>query len=386
MVPLSDTMTTRTNLAKREGAREMRRSAGADLFWRAVLARDARFDGAFFFAVRSTRVYCRPSCPSRRPLRSNVLFFPCGEEAERAGYRACKRCQPAAPAQRDARAEMVMQACRKIEEAPSAPPPLAQLAAALNISPFHLQRTFKRVLGISPREFADACRLAQFKAEVREGESVTSAMYGAGYGSSSRLYERADAQLGMTPATYRSGGRGMRLAYTIVACPLGKLLVAATQRGVCAVCLGDSDTKLAAALREEYPAAEITEKNGQLSRWTKQIVQHLEGALPHLDLPVDIRATAFQWRVWRELRRIPQGTTRSYSEIARRIGRPRAVRAVARACATNPVAIVIPCHRVVRADRSMGGYRWGTARKEALLAREGAVGRSNSVSRAEAGR
>jgi AraC family transcriptional regulator of adaptative response/methylated-DNA-[protein]-cysteine methyltransferase len=366
----SHTMAAHAAIANPTVARGPQSRTGDNLFWSAVVARDARFDGAFYFAVRSTGVYCRPSCPSRRPLRSNVLFFPQRKQAEIAGFRACKRCRPATPAARDARAELVLRACRKIEEQAETPPSLAALATELRISPFHLQRTFKRVLGISPREFADACRIAQFKAGVRSGESVAAAMYGAGYGSSSRLYERAPAQLGMTPGEYRSGGRGMKLGYTIVASPLGRLLVAATERGVSAVCIGDSDAKLTAALREEYPAAEIVSGSEHLAQWTRDIVRHLQGALPHLDLPVDIRATAFQWRVWQELRRIPRGATRSYGEVARRIGRPRAVRAVARACATNPVAIVIPCHRVVRADREPGGYRWGAQRKRELLARE----------------
>jgi AraC family transcriptional regulator of adaptative response/methylated-DNA-[protein]-cysteine methyltransferase len=225
-------------------------------------------------------------------------------------------------------------------------------------------------MGITPRQYADACRLNQFKTHVREGEPVTSAMYGAGYGSSSRLYERAPTQLGMTPATYRRGGRGMRINYTIVECSLGRLLVARTEKGICAVSLGESDNALEAMLTREYPAAEIHCDNATLGEWVSALLDYLNGQQPHLDLPLDIQATAFQWRVWEALRAIPYGSTRSYSEIARAIGQPTATRAVARACATNPAAMVIPCHRVVREDGHLGGYRWGIERKQALLERE----------------
>jgi len=262
--------------------------------------------------------------------------------------------------------EVVQRVCRCIETHLEEPLTLAALSAQVGVSPYHLQRTFKRIMGITPRQYAEACRLDQFKARVKGGESVTSAMYSAGYGSSSRLYERAPTQLGMTPATYRRGGQGMHINYTIIDCSLGRLLVAATERGVCAVSLGDSDAALEAALLNEYPAAEIHHDGAAFSEWISPLLSYLNGQQPHLNLPLDVQATAFQWRVWETLRAIPYGRTRSYGEIAQAIGNPKAVRAVARACATNPVAVVIPCHRVVREDGGLGGYRWGLERKKAL--------------------
>lgn len=338
--------------------------------WQAVLARDARCDGRFVFGVRSTGVYCRPSCPARRPRRENVVFFPLPEAAEHAGFRSCRRCRPR-DAALDPRVGWVRRLCRHIEASPEGPLTLRALAGEAGMSPHHLQRTFKRVMGITPRQYADACRLATLKARLKKGKAVTEAIYEAGYGSSSRLYERAPAQLGMTPATYRRGGRGMRIAYATVDSPLGRLLVAATERGISAVCLGDSDATLEAALRQEYPAAEVSRDESRLGQWVEAILRYLEGREPHLDLPVDVQATAFQWRVWQELRAIPPGRTRSYGEIARRLGQPTAARAVARACATNPVALVIPCHRVVGESGALTGYRWGVERKRKLLEAEG---------------
>ncbi len=349
--------------------------------WQAVLARDVRFDKRFVYAVRSTGIYCRPSCPSRRPRREQVVFYPLPEAAQRAGFRPCRRCQPEV-ARRNRQAELVERICRAIEaslEGSEGPLTLAALSAQAGVGPHHLQRSFKRVMGITPRQYADARRLGRLKTRLRAGQDVTGALYEAGYGSSRALYERAPAQLGMTPATYRKGGRGMRIGYTVVDCPLGRLLVGATERGVCAVCLGNSDSALEAALRKEYPSAEIyADKNGLghagLSRWVSAFLNHLSGKVPHLDLPIDVQATAFQWRVWEELRAIPYGNTRSYSEIAKALGHPKAVRAVARACATNPVAVLVPCHRVVQQDGSLGGYRWGLERKRALLAQEQGLG------------
>jgi AraC family transcriptional regulator of adaptative response/methylated-DNA-[protein]-cysteine methyltransferase len=265
---------------------------------------------------------------------------------------------------------MVREACRYIEANLEGPLTLAALAAHLGQSPGHLQRVFKRVTGISPREYADACRLGRLKTRLKERTTVTTAMYEAGYGSSSRLYERAASQLGMTPATYQRGGGGMRLRYTVTDCPLGRLLLAATERGVSAVSLGDDDGALVESLRREYPLAEVTRDDAGLGEWLRDLLEHLHGRQPHLDLPLDVRATAFQRRVWQELQAIPYGSTRSYAEIARRLGRPTATRAVARACATNPVSVVIPCHRVVREDGGLGGYRWGLERKQKLLERE----------------
>ncbi len=367
------------------------RTPEEDRRWQAVLAKDAGFDGEFVYAVRSTGIYCRPWCPSRRPRRGQVVFFPAPDDAEHAGYRPCRRCQPreARPGQR--RNGLIQRLCRIIESnvaRPDASLTLLALSSEVGISPHHLQRTFKRVMGITPHQYAEACRLDGLKLELKGGKDVTSALYEAGYGSSSRLYERADARLGMTPATYRRGGRGMRIGYTIVGSPLGRLLVAATERGVCAVSLGDSDAPLEAFLRDEYPNAEIERDRrgeGGLGAWVKRILSHLRGEVPSLDLPVDLQATAFQWRVWKELCRIPYGSTRSYSDIAQAIGRPTAARAVARAVATNPVAVVIPCHRVVHRDGSLSGYRWGPERKRTLLTIErGASSRASSPSRKSA--
>jgi AraC family transcriptional regulator, regulatory protein of adaptative response / methylated-DNA-[protein]-cysteine methyltransferase len=366
--------------ANHAGSQETRGSSDEERRWQAVLAKDASFDGEFVYAVRSTGIYCRPWCPSRRPRRGQVVFFPGPGDAERAGYRPCRRCHPRDASPRRHRSGLIQRLCRIIEDnvaRPDASLTLLALSSQVGVSPHHLQRIFKRVMGITPRQYAEACRVAGLKLGLKGGKDVTSALYEAGYGSSSRLYERADARLGMTPATYRRGGRGMRIGYTIAGSPLGRLLVAATERGVCAVSLGDSDAALEALLHSEYPNAEIERdrrSEGGLGQWVKRILGHLRGELPSLDLPVDLQATAFQWRVWRELCRIPCGSTRSYSEIARAIGRPTAVRAVARAVATNPVAVVIPCHRVVHRDGSLSGYRWGPERKRTLLEIERGAG------------
>jgi AraC family transcriptional regulator of adaptative response/methylated-DNA-[protein]-cysteine methyltransferase len=335
--------------------------------WDAFLTRDATFDGRFVVAVRSTGVYCRPSCPARRPLRRNVVFYPAGDAAEREGYRPCRRCRPedALP-----QARAVADACRYIETHIDRTVTLGELGDAVGLSPHHLQRTFKRVVGVSPRAYADAIRLGAVKDGLRERDDVTTALYDAGYGSSSRLYERAPAQLGMTPGAYQRGGQGMEIGYIIVDSPLGRLLVGATSRGVSAVAIGDDDSELERSLRAEYPAATIVRDDSDLRGWVAEIVACLSGRLPHLDLPIDVQATAFKRQVWEELRAIPPGATASYGEIARRIGRPAAVRAVANACATNPVALVVPCHRVVRSDGALGGYRWGAERKAALLDQE----------------
>jgi len=340
----------------------------------AVLSRDASRDGSFVFAVRSTGIYCRPSCPARRPRREQVRFFQVPEAAEQAGFRACRRCHPRRVQADDPQVELVRRICHAIDEHDEEPVTLNALSTETGVSAHHLQRTFKTVMGITPRQYAESRRLNQFKSKVKEGCSVTEAMYDAGYGSSRGLYEKSSAQLGMTPATYGRGGQGMRIIYTIAACPLGRVLVAATERGVCSVALGDSDSELGAALFAEYPNASIDTRDTlispSLNLWLSQVLEHLNGKSPRVDLPLDIQATAFQWRVWEELQHIPLGATRSYQEIAKAIGKPRAVRAVASACAGNRVALVIPCHRVIREDKSMGGYRWGLERKEALLKKE----------------
>jgi AraC family transcriptional regulator of adaptative response/methylated-DNA-[protein]-cysteine methyltransferase len=344
-------------------------------YWQAVLERDAQFESAFVYAVRSTGVYCRPTCASRRPSRHQVAFYSSAEAAEQAGFRPCRRCRPRGePADsRSTQAKLVESLCREIEaslEEGDGTITLATLSRMVGANPFQVQRSFKRVMGITPRQYADAKRLARVKSRLREGQDVTGALYDAGYGSSRALYERAPSRMGMTPATYRKGGLGMRIDYTIADSPLGRLLVGATERGVCSVCLGDSDRALETNLSAEYPQAEIRRDDATLSPWLTAFLRHLQGRSPHLDLPLDVRATAFQWRVWEELRAIPYGSTRSYSDVARAIGRPRSVRAVARACATNPVAVVIPCHRVVGKDGGLHGYRWGLERKQGLLALE----------------
>lgn len=342
----------------------------ASEMWSAVVARDNSNDGRFVFAVRSTGIYCRPSCPARRPRREQVQFFLLPEAAERAGFRACRRCKPRTIPIADPALEVISRVCRAIDTQLEEPLTLTTLGARTGLSPHHLQRTFKKVMGITPREYAEAGRLGQFKARARTGESVTSALYDAGYGSSRALYEKASARMGMTPATYRRGGRGMSISYTVVDSSLGRLLVAATPKGICSVTLGESDVELEAALTTEYPAAAIQRDDNVLKKTVSAILEHLDGRRPRLDLPLDIQATAFQSLVWQALKEIPYGSTSSYSEIATRIGRPSAVRAVAGACASNRVALVIPCHRVIGKDSKLSGYRWGTERKRKLLARE----------------
>jgi AraC family transcriptional regulator of adaptative response/methylated-DNA-[protein]-cysteine methyltransferase len=342
------------------------RPSSPDPRWAAVLDRDPSYDGAFVFAVRSTGIYCRASCPARRPRPEQVRFFSTPAAAERHGYRPCKRCRPHQPAA----ATAVERACRYLEAHGERRVPLAELAQAVGLGPSHLHRTFKRELGVTPRQYAEAQRLRQFKSGVTASGDLLGAIYHAGYGSSSRLYEQAPAALGMTPATYRKRGAGLAIRYSIVATDLGRLLVAATERGICAVSLGASDAELEQGLRAEYPAAAITHDGTGLHAHVTAVLRHINGDRPAPDLPLDIQATAFQRRVWQALQTIPRGATRSYQEVAQRVGNPGAARAVAQACASNPVAVVIPCHRVVRSDGGLGGYRWGFERKHALLDRE----------------
>ena len=337
--------------------------------WRAVEQRDARFDGQFVYAVQSTRIYCRPSCPSRRPSRARVSFYSAPDAAEQAGFRACRRCHP-----REAglapNAAVVERARAYIEKHPDETVTLASLASAVGVSPFHLQRTFKRVVGVSPREYQSSLRVTRLKSRLRAGDTVSRATYEAGFSSSSRVYEHSDEQLGMTPAAYRRGGAGMRIGYTIVDSPFGRLLVAATARGVCAVALDDSDEALVRGLHHDFPNAHIERGDTAHRDWVTEIVAHIGRANKDAQVPLDIVGTRFQQRVWSLLRKIPPGHTRSYSEIAAALGSPRATRAVARACASNRVSVVIPCHRVVRNDGSLGGYRWGAQRKQRLLESE----------------
>ena len=338
-------------------------------WWHAVETRDADYDGMFVFAVSSTGIYCRPSCPARRPRRQNVTFYGKPEEAEKAGYRACLRCRPRAIAG-SPQMEMVKAVCRYVEQHLDEPITLARLGTAFRQSPFHLQRTFKAVLGITPRAYADSCRLNQVKSNLRAGHSVTRAMYDAGYSSSSRLYERTASQLGMTPDKYRRGAIAAPIRYTLSDSPLGRMLIAATDKGVCAIRFADSDEELVHGLKHEFPFASRRRDDEAMQAWRNDLLQQMRGQELNSMLPLDIQATAFQRRVWTYLQSIPSGATRSYGQVAKAIGQPAASRAVARACASNPVAVAIPCHRIVRSNGDMGGYRWGSERKKALLEME----------------
>jgi len=338
--------------------------------WDAVLRRDRAADGTFVYAVTSTGVFCRPSCPSRRPNRSRVRFFDTPAAAEEAGFRACRRCHPTLAGESRSIVDAIARASRYLARHADETVSLDALARVVGLSPSHLQRQFKRALGVSPREYQAACRARRFRRELRAGRDVSAATYEAGYGSPSRVYEASPTGRGMAPATYRRGGAGAKVAFTTLRSPLGWVLVAATNTGVCAVKLGDSPAALEADLRREFPLATIEADGAAHRDWVDAIVSRVRGADIDLDLPIDVRGTAFQWRVWRALQQIPSGETRSYSDVARRIGHPSAVRAVAQACANNPVAIVVPCHRVVAKSGKPGGYRWGAARKARLLARE----------------
>src|SRR5205085_4429049 len=298
------------------------RAIEPEVYWEALSARDARFDGLFVYAVRSTGVYCKPSCPSRRPRRERVSFFNSCGEAEAGGFRACKRCLPREAPAPDPSVELVLRVCNLIEAREGDTVSLEELGETFGVSPHHLQRTFKKVTGITPRQYAAADRLRRFKATIKGGRGVTEALYEAGYGSSSRLYESASRRLGMTPASYLRGGKGMSIEYTIVGCHLGQLLIAATARGVCSVQFGETDAELEAALAAEYPAASLSREGARLDSFVKALLLHLDGRDSSLDLPLDVRATAFQSRVWEELRRIPYGETRSYAEVARSLGQP----------------------------------------------------------------
>jgi AraC family transcriptional regulator of adaptative response/methylated-DNA-[protein]-cysteine methyltransferase len=333
--------------------------------WQLVLARDSRADGKFVTAVLSTKIYCRPSCPAKRPLRKNVTFYSSPAEAEQAGFRPCRRCRPNEP---DSRAGQIQGVCRYIETHLDEQLTLDELSRQANLSPYHLQRTFKKLVGVSPRKYAEAQRLKRLKLQLKAGETVAASLYEAGYRSVSQLY--ANNHLGMTPGDYRRGGMGMKIGYTIVSSPLGRMMVAATERGVCFVGFGDTDAFLMSELKKDYPTAEVQRDKTGFSKWVNAIVENLDGRRPHLDLPLDVQGTAFQRQVWEALQAIPYGSTRTYGEIAKSLGRPNAARAVGRACATNPVSIVIPCHRAVGSDGNLTGYYWGVERKKKLLAKE----------------
>ena len=340
-----------------------------DLRWNAVVARDPAHDGEFVFAVATTGVYCRPSCPARRPRRENVTFFSRPEQAEKAGFRACLRCRPRSFSG-NPQSDSAKEICRYIEQHLDEPITLERLGKVFRQSPFHLQRRFKAALGITPREYADSCRLRLLKRNLQAGDNVTRAMYDAGYGSSSRLYEKTASQLGMTPDKYRRGAIAASIRYACADSPLGRMLIAATDRGVCAIQFARSDGELIEGLKREFPFAVRKPDEGRLQAWVAALLGKMAGRELNGALPLDIRATAFQRRVWTYLQSIPFGATRSYSQVAKAIGQPSASRAVARACATNPVAVAIPCHRVVREDGSISGYRWGVERKKTLLEME----------------
>ncbi len=360
-------LTTEQNLSQLHGTREHQDNAlSDDERWKAVLSRNDSFDGAFVFAVRSTRIYCRPSCPARRPTKERVTFFPGSIEAEQSGFRPCQRCQPreAGPSSKD---KLVDHICKYIEANLSHKLTLAILSREVGLSPFHFQRTFKRVLGVSPRQYVEARRLARMKRFLRSGETVNNSLYNAGFSSRSRVYENVRGGFGVNPGEFRRGGEGLQIRYSIIDSPLGRLLVAATDRGVCGVCIGDSDEFVERSLAEDYPSAVLIRNDQGMEEWTGAFAKYFDGEHLALNVPLDVKATAFQSRVWKIIQSIPFGKTTTYSQIAKELGEPEASRAVARACATNPVALVIPCHRVIGKDGNLRGYRWGKRRKQTLL-------------------
>jgi len=334
--------------------------------WDAVFSRDIGSDGNFVFAVRSTGIYCKPSCPAKRPNRKQVLFFSSPEEAEQSGFRPCRRCKPnlALPPPQLA---LVDRLRVYIGDNLDKKLTLANLSAEIGVSPYHLQRTFKRIVGISPRQYIETLRLAKMKNSLINGETVNKALYGAGFSSRSRFYEKGSYQFGMSAGVLRRGGLGMEISYTIVDSPLGRTLVGATVLGVCAVCIGTSNAEVEEALAREYPSANIRRGDQALHRFVSPIRNYFAGREFNLNLPLDVQATAFQWRVWKEIQSIPYGATTTYGNIARSLGKPQAARAVARACATNPVSLVVPCHRVIGENGEVHGYRWGRKRKQELL-------------------
>ncbi|GJD48391.1 Bifunctional transcriptional activator/DNA repair enzyme Ada [Methylobacterium crusticola] len=340
----------------------------------ALARRDREADGTFVYAVRTTGVYCRPSCPARPARRENVSFHPTCAAAEAAGFRPCRRCRPNEPALEERQAAAVARACRLIEEAETLPA-LEALARAAGMSPFHFHRVFRRIAGVTPKAYADAHRAGRLATGLREAGTVTEAIYEAGYATASRFYASSNGRLGMTPTAYRDGGRGAAIRFAVGACSLGAILVAATDRGVCAILLGDDPDALVRDLQDRFPRAELTGGDAAFEATVAQAVGLVEApGEGRIALPLDIGGTAFQQRVWQALRAIPPGATATYAQIARAIGAPSSARAVALACGANPLAVAIPCHRVVRQDGALSGYRWGVARKRALLTREGAPG------------
>jgi len=341
----------------------------SDERWRAVAQRDPRQDGAFVFAVRTTGVYCRPSCGARRAKRENVTFFDLPAAAERAGFRACLRCRPADDAWRRRRGELVASLCRRLERDEPAPK-LAELARRARMSPERVRRTFQAVLGVTPREYLVTSRVQRAAAAMQRGASVTAAMHTAGYASSSGFHRDATARMGMLPKQVRNGGDGVQMMFTVRGCSLGKALVAATARGVCAVLLGDDERALVDDLAARFPNAARERGDAAFEQLVAAAIAVVDGGAAGAGLPIDVRGTAFQQRVWQQLQQIPAGATIDYAQLAACLGKPKAARAVAAACAANPLAVVVPCHRVVRKDGSLAGYRWGVGRKRALLDRE----------------
>jgi len=354
--------------------------ASADPRWAALRARDPQADGSFVYSVRTTGVYCRPSCAARPARPENVAFHATVADAERAGFRACKRCKPDQPALVERHAALVADLCRQIESSEAAIG-LQALAERAGLSTFHTQRLFKAVTGLTPKAYAAAARATRVRSELERAPSITQAIYGAGYGSSARFYEHSNALLGMTPSQYRAGGKDQCIRFGLGRCTLGSILVAASERGVCAILLGADAEALVNELEGRFPQAERVTRDAEFERLLAEVVALVEQPARGFRLPLDIRGTAFQERVWQALRKIPSGTTASYSEIAQAIGAPRAARAVARACAANTLAVAIPCHRVVRGDGSLSGYRWGVERKRALLAREASEPRGDALAR-----
>jgi AraC family transcriptional regulator of adaptative response/methylated-DNA-[protein]-cysteine methyltransferase len=342
-----------------------------DARWTAVLSRDAAQDGRFWYGVLTTGVYCRPSCAARVKRRENVRFFADQDSAKQAGFRPCLRCKPDGASPQERRAALIAKTCRQIEEAET-PPSLEFLAAEAGLSPFHFHRLFRQATGVTPKAYASAGRAARVRTELSGGAAVTTALYDAGFNASSRFYEAADRILGMRPSAYRDGGRDVEIRFAVAETNLGALLVAATEIGVCSIQFGEDPQALVEALQDRFPRARLIGADAAFEATVAQVVAYVERPNQDLSLPLDVAGTAFQERVWRALSAIPRGATASYADIAERIGQPRAVRAVAQACAANPTALAIPCHRVVRTDGSLSGYRWGVERKAALLQREAA--------------
>jgi AraC family transcriptional regulator of adaptative response/methylated-DNA-[protein]-cysteine methyltransferase len=337
--------------------------------WAAVVGRDRDAEGMFYYSVRTTGVYCRPTCAARLARRENVRFHATCEEAERAGFRPCKRCRPTEPGLAEQRAAAVAKACRLIETAEDMPS-LDALAEAVGMSRFHFHRVFKSATGVTPKAYAVAHRAQRVRAELSRNATVTEAIYSAGFSSNARFYAKSSEVLGMTPTNFRSGGTGASIRFAVGECSLGSILVGATEKGLCAILLGDDPGALVRDLQDRFPNAQLIGGDGTFEQWVAKVVGFVEAPAIGLDLPLDVRGTAFQQRVWQALREIPAGATTSYAQVAERIGSPNAVRAVAQACASNAIAVAIPCHRVVRTDGALSGYRWGVERKRALLDRE----------------